>query len=57
MHCADVPCAGLGSLKDPLRMNKRVCVWGLCGTCVDKVLSAYSIGGVVYWFQLWWDAL
>lgn len=30
MHCADVPAVvptvGLGSLKDPLRMNVRVCV-------------------------------
>lgn len=50
MHCADVPAALYpvpGSLKDPLRMNRRVCVGLICFTCVSIRVSAYSIGCVL----------
>lgn len=47
MHCADVPAVvptvGLGSLKDPLRMNIRVCVCvRVCVTRVGTYLRAYN---------------
>lgn len=52
MHCADVPaaaaalvvpCAGLGSLKDPLRMKKSMCVGGLVHVEVHTVVRACCV--------------